>query len=198
MVFSVQNEKRSPFLMEIEDVFAAKDRGTVVSGHVKSGNALVGDEVEIIGLLPTIQRAAILEKDVLYKGNIVLTKLTKDDLILLRGQVVATPGTMKPYTRFLAHISFFASETPMSPQPFLGTFRSSLYIRNMAIYSTLWLPEGTSHLLPGDQMDGEIELQVPSALEIGLSFRIGRNVGHGTVVKLLNEIPPTEANLKFR
>ena len=186
MAFSVQKEGYSPFLMVIEDVFTANDRGTVVSGKVQSGNILIGDEVEIIGLTSTIQRAVIVEKDVLYKGNVLLKRLTKDDLILTRGQVLATPGTMKPYSRFWASVIFFESEAQINPQPFLDTFRSSLYIRGTDIYGTMRLPEGTKQLSPGDQMDVQIELQAPVALEIGLSFSIGRKIGRGTVIKLLN------------
>jgi elongation factor Tu len=181
MVLSDQN---TPFLMEVEDAFAAADGGVIVSGKVKSGNIMVGDEVEIIGLSLATKRAVVAAKDVLFKGSIQLEEVTKDDL--KRGQVLATPGTIKPYTIFLAHVSFFVTQAHIEPQPFLGTFRSLFHIRGTDLYGTMWLPEGTITLTPGDQMDVRIELQQLVALEPGLSFDIGRQIGRGTVTKLLD------------
>lgn len=170
--------------MEVEDAFAAADGGVIVSGKVKFGNIMVGDEVEIIGLRPTTKRAVAAAKDGLFKGSIQLEGVTRNDL--KRGQVLATPGAIKPCTTFLAHVIFFATQARVDPQPFFGTFRSLFHIRGTDIYGTMWLPEGTMTLTPEDQMDVRIELQQPVALEPGLSFGIGRRLGRGTVTKLLD------------
>jgi len=175
-------QKRDPFLMEVEEAFAARDGGVIAGGKVKFGEIMVGDEVEIIGLSATTKRAVVAAKNTLYKGSVRLEGVVKDDL--KRGQVLATPGTMKAYTEFMAHISFLATQAHIDPRPFLGTFRSLFHIRGTDIYGTMWLPEGTVTLTPGDQMDVRIELQQPVALELGLSFGIGRRTGTGTVTKL--------------
>lgn len=182
MDFSDQEERLAPFLMEVEDAFAAKGGGVVVSGKVKADQITVGDEVEIVGFSPMVKRAVVAAKDVVFKGNILLQGITKEDLV--RGQVIATSGTMQSYTMFWAHVIFSVAKARIDPQPFQGIFRSHFYIRSTDIYGTMWLPTGTSLLSPGDQMDVQIELQQPVALEIGCTFGIGRLMGSGTVTRL--------------
>lgn len=183
MAFPDQQENYARFLMEVEDAFAVKDGGVVVSGQMKSGAISVGEEVELIGLSLTTKRAVVCAKDILYPGTIQFAGLTRDDI--RRGQVVTTPGTMKPATAFWSQIIFSLTQTHIDPQPFQGTFRSLFHIRGADIYGTLWLPPGTALLTPGDQMEGRIDLQQPSALEPGLAFGIGRRMGSGTVLQLL-------------
>lgn len=183
MVLLNQEKKHERFLMEVQDVFGAGEDGVCVAGKVKSGSITVGEEVEIIGLSPMTKRAMVAAKDQVFPGTLLLQGLTKADLI--RGQVLATPGTMKPYTTFWAQVLFSAARARIDPQPFMGTFRSGFHIRSTDIYGTMWLPAGTTLLSPGDQMDVQIELQQPSALEVGLAFHIGRWMGSGTVTRLL-------------
>jgi elongation factor Tu len=183
MAFLDREEKHAPFLMEVEDAFAVKDGVVILSGKMKSGTIAIGDQVEIIGFSPTIKRAMVAAKDILYQGTIQLQGLSRADIF--RGQVVTTPGTMKPSTTFWAQVIFSATQARIDPQPFLGTFRTLFHIRGADIYGTLWLPERTALLTPGDQVEGRIELQYPSALEPGLAFGIGRLMGRGTVLRLL-------------
>src|ERR1051326_2315613 len=107
MAFLDREEKHAPFLMEVQDAFAVKDGGVILSGKVKSGTIAIGDQVEIIGFSPTIKRALVAAKDIVFQGTIQLQGVSSADIF--RGQVVATPGTMKPSTAFWAQVIFSAT-----------------------------------------------------------------------------------------
>lgn len=163
--------------------FADPEGGVIVTGKHMAGKINIGDEVEIVGLSPTTKRAVVADKDRVYEGTLFLPGLTKSDV--KQGQVLATPGAIKAYTQFLAHVSFSATKARIDPQPFFGTFRSLFHIWHTDFFGTMYLPEGTDVLNPGDEMDARIELQKTCAVEVGLTFGIGRLMGRGTVTVVL-------------
>jgi|SRR5579883_1188573 len=181
-----------PFLMEIEDPWQVKKDGdimVVVSGKVREGNIAVGDTVEVVGFSQTVQQAVVVEKDFkpyaegLLQGTLVLQGVSKSDVT--RGQVVATSGRIQAWTRCRAHIVFSAEKERIDPQPFFDIFRSLLHIRRTDVFTTIFLPEGVTELAPGDELDVRMEFPKPIALEVGLSFFIGRFMGTGTVTGLI-------------
>jgi len=184
-----------PFLMPIEDIFSISGRGTVVTGRVERGVLRPGEEVEIVGLRPTIKTVAtsiemfrkILD-EALPGDNIgvLLRGVGKDDVE--RGQVVAKPGSIKPYTKFKGEVYVLKKEEGGRHTPFFTGYRPQFYFRTTDVTGVVKLPEGVEMVMPGDNVELEVELIKPVALEEGLRFAIregGRTVGAGVVTKII-------------
>ncbi len=188
-------EVDKPFLMPIEDVFSISGRGTVVTGKVERGVLKPGDEVEIVGLRPTVKTVAtsvemfrkILD-EALPGDNIgvLLRGVGKDEVE--RGQVLAQPGTITPHTKFKAEVYVLKKEEGGRHTPFFNGYRPQFYFRTTDVTGVVKLPEGVEMVMPGDNVELEVELIKPVAMEEGLRFAIregGRTVGAGVVTKIL-------------
>ncbi len=189
-----QREIDKPFLMPIEDVFSIKGRGTVVTGRVERGQIKVGEEVEIIGLRPTVKTVAtgveMFRKtlDVGQAGDnigVLLRGIDRTDVE--RGQVLAAPGSITPHTKFEAGVYILRKEEGGRHTPFFDGYRPQFYIRTMDVTGTAHLPEGTEMVMPGDNVQLTVELYKPVALEAGSRFAIregGHTVGAGVITAI--------------
>jgi elongation factor Tu len=184
-----------PFLMPIEDVFSISGRGTVVTGRVDRGIIKVGDNVEIIGIrdtLKTVCTGVEMFRKLLDEGragdNIgVLIRGTKREEVE-RGQVVAVPGSIKPYTKFEAEVYILSKEEGGRHTPFFSGYRPQFYFRTTDVTGILNLPEGVEMVMPGDNVKISAELITPIAMEKELRFAIregGRTVGAGVVSEII-------------
>ena len=183
------------FLMPIEDIFSISGRGTVVTGRVERGVVKVGDEVEIIGIRPTAKTVVTgveMFRKLLDSGqagdNIgVLLRGTKKDEVE-RGQVLAKPGSITPHTKFKAEVYILTKEEGGRHTPFFAGYRPQFYFRTTDVTGVAQLPEGTEMVMPGDNVNLEVELIAPIAMEKGVRFAIregGRTVGAGTVTDVI-------------
>ena len=181
--------KDRPFLMPIEDVFSISGRGTVVTGRVERGIVKVGDEVEIVGIRPTIKTTCTgveMFRKLLDQGeagdNIgALLRGTKREEVE-RGQVLAAPGSITPHTKFKAEAYILTKEEGGRHTPFFTNYRPQFYFRTTDVTGMVALPEGTEMVMPGDNVSMTIELIAPIAMDEGLRFAIregGRTVGAG-------------------
>ena len=184
-----------PFLMPVEDVFSISGRGTVVTGRVERGIVKVGDEIEIVGLKPSIKTVCTgveMFRKLLDQGqagdNIgVLLRGTKREEVE-RGQVLAKPGSITPHTKFTAEIYVLSKEEGGRHTPFFNGYRPQFYFRTTDVTGSIELPQGTEMVMPGDNVSIVVTLIVPIAMEEGLRFAIregGRTVGAGVVAKIL-------------
>jgi elongation factor Tu len=184
-----------PFLMPVEDVFSISGRGTVVTGRVERGIVKVGDEIEIVGLKPTIKTVCTgveMFRKLLDQGqagdNIgVLLRGTKREEVE-RGQVLAKPGSITPHTKFAAEVYVLSKEEGGRHTPFFNGYRPQFYFRTTDVTGAVELPQGTEMVMPGDNIAITVTLIVPIAMEEGLRFAIregGRTVGAGVVSKIL-------------
>src|SRR5580658_4996368 len=187
--------KDKPFLMPIEDVFSISGRGTVVTGRVERGIVRVGDEIEIVGLKPTVKTVVTgveMFRKLLDSGeagdNIgALLRGTKREEVE-RGQVLAAPGSITPHTNFQAEAYILTKEEGGRHTPFFTNYRPQFYFRTTDVTGTVTLKEGTEMVMPGDNVQMEVELISPIAMDEGLRFAIregGRTVGAGVVAKIL-------------
>jgi elongation factor Tu len=183
-----------PFLMPIEDVFSISGRGTVVTGRVERGVVKVGEEVEIVGFRPTTKTVCTgveMFRKVLDEGragdNIgVLLRGTKRDEVE-RGQVVAKPGSITPHTKFKASAYVLTKEEGGRHTPFFNGYRPQFYFRTTDVTGVVTLPEGVEMVMPGDNINVDVTLITPVALEKELRFAIregGRTVGAGVVSEI--------------
>ena len=184
-----------PFLMPIEDIFSISGRGTVVTGKVERGVLRPGEEVEVVGLRPTIKTVATsieMFRKVLDEAlpgdniGILLRGVGKDDVE--RGQVVARPGSIKPHTKFKAEVYVLKKEEGGRHTPFFNGYRPQFYFRTTDVTGVIRLPDGIEMVMPGDNVELEVELIKPVALEEGLRFAIregGRTVGAGVITKII-------------
>jgi len=184
-----------PFLMPVEDVFSISGRGTVVTGKVERGVLRPGEEVEVVGLRPTIKTVATsieMFRKILDEAlpgdniGILLRGVGKDDVE--RGQVVAKPGSIKPHIKFKAEVYVLKKEEGGRHTPFFSGYRPQFYFRTTDVTGVIKLPDGIEMVMPGDNVELEVELIKPVALEEGLRFAIregGRTVGAGVVTKIL-------------
>ena len=184
-----------PFLMPIEDIFSISGRGTVVTGKVERGVLRPGEEVEVVGLRPTIKTVATsieMFRKVLDEAlpgdniGILLRGVGKDDVE--RGQVVARPGSIKPHTKFRAEVYVLKKEEGGRHTPFFNGYRPQFYFRTTDVTGVIRLPDGIEMVMPGDNVELEVELIKPVALEEGLRFAIregGRTVGAGVITKII-------------
>ncbi|MDH3878883.1 MAG: elongation factor Tu, partial [Desulfobacterales bacterium] len=186
-----QRDVDKPFLMPIEDVFSISGRGTVVTGRVERGIIHVGDDVEIVGIRPTLKTVCTgveMFRKLLDEGqagdNIgVLLRGTKREEVE-RGQVVAIPGTITPHTKFKAEVYILSKEEGGRHTPFFSGYRPQFYFRTTDVTGILTLPEGVEMVMPGDNVAIEAELITPIAMEKELRFAVregGRTVGAGVV-----------------
>jgi elongation factor Tu len=184
-----------PFLMPVEDVFSISGRGTVVTGRVERGIVKVGDEIEIVGLKPTIKTVCTgveMFRKLLDQGqagdNIgVLLRGTKREEVE-RGQVLAKPGSITPHTKFAAEVYVLSKEEGGRHTPFFNGYRPQFYFRTTDVTGSVELPQGTEMVMPGDNIAITVTLIVPIAMEEGLRFAIregGRTVGAGVVSKVI-------------
>uniref|UniRef100_UPI002628F4D1 elongation factor Tu n=1 Tax=Sulfurihydrogenibium sp. TaxID=2053621 RepID=UPI002628F4D1 len=191
-------ETDKPFLMAVEDVFTITGRGTVVTGRVERGTLKVGDEVEIVGLSEEKKKTVVTGIEMFRKQldeaiagdnvGVLLRGITKDEVE--RGQVLAKPGTITPHKRFKAQVYVLSKEEGGRHTPFFLGYRPQFYIRTADITGTVvGLPEGQEMVMPGDNVELEVELMVPVAMEEQMRFAIregGRTVGAGVVTKILD------------
>ena len=184
-----------PFLMSIEDVMSITGRGTVVTGKVEQGVVKVGDEVEIVGLRPTTKTVVTgieMFRKLLDQGQAgdnlgALLRGTKKEEVE-RGQVLCKPGTITPHTNFEASVYVLTKEEGGRHKPFFANYRPQFYFRTTDVTGVANLPEGTEMVMPGDNVQMEIELIQPIAMDQGLRFAIregGRTVGSGVVAEIV-------------
>jgi elongation factor Tu len=184
-----------PFLMPVEDVFTISGRGTVVTGRVERGVIKVGEEIEIVGFRDTQKTVATgveMFRKLLDEGqagdNIgVLLRGTKREEVE-RGQVLAKPGSITPHRKFNAEAYVLTKEEGGRHTPFFNGYRPQFYFRTTDVTGVVKLPEGTEMVMPGDNINVEIELITPVAMDDGLRFAIregGRTVGAGVVTKII-------------
>jgi elongation factor Tu len=184
-----------PFLMPIEDVFSISGRGTVVTGRVERGIVKVGEEIEIVGLKNTVKTTVTgveMFRKLLDQGqagdNIgALLRGTKREDVE-RGQVLAAPGTITPHTKFQAEAYILTKEEGGRHTPFFTNYRPQFYFRTTDVTGMVALPEGVEMVMPGDNVQMEVELIAPIAMDEGLRFAIregGRTVGAGVVAKII-------------
>ncbi|MBD3180885.1 elongation factor Tu [Candidatus Poribacteria bacterium] len=184
-----------PFLMAIEDVFTIEGRGTVVTGRVDRGVVHVGDPIEIVGLRPTrstVCTGVEMFRKTLDEGRagdnigVLLRGITRTDVE--RGQVLAAPGTITPHTKFKAEVYALSAEEGGRDNPFFSGYKPQFYFKTTDVTGTVTLPEGVSMVMPGDNVNMEVELIKPVAMEKELRFAIreGRvTVGAGTITEVI-------------
>ena len=184
-----------PFLMPVEDVFSISGRGTVVTGRVERGVVKVGEELEIVGLKPTLKTVCTgveMFRKLLDQGqagdNIgVLLRGTKREEVE-RGQVLAKPGSITPHTKFACEVYVLSKEEGGRHTPFFNGYRPQFYFRTTDVTGSVELPSGTEMVMPGDNIAMTVTLIAPIAMEEGLRFAIregGRTVGAGVVSKVI-------------
>jgi len=187
-----------PFLMPVEDVFSITGRGTVGTGRVERGTIKVGEEVEIVGLMDKPRKTVVtgveMFRKILDRGeagdNIgcLLRGVDRDELE--RGQVLAKPGSIKPHTKFKAEVYVLTKEEGGRHTPFFNGYRPQFYFRTTDVTGVIKLPEGVEMVMPGDNVNMDVELITPIAIEEGLRFAIregGRTVGAGVVTGITEE-----------
>src|SRR6266508_1700758 len=187
--------KDQAFLMPVEDVFSISGRGTVVTGRIERGVIKVGEEVEIVGLKPT-QKTVVTGVEMFRKlldqgeagdnvGCLLRGTERKD---VERGQVCAKPGSITPHTKFKAEVYILTKEEGGRHTPFFNGYRPQFFFRTTDVTGTAQLPQGVEMVMPGDNVNLEVNLIAPIAMEKGLRFAIregGRTVGAGTVTEIL-------------
>jgi elongation factor Tu len=183
------------FLMPIEDVFSISGRGTVVTGRVERGVVKVGEEVEIVGIRPTQKKVVTgveMFRKLLDQGqagdNVGLLLRGTERKDVERGQVCAKPGSITPHLKFTAQAYILTKEEGGRHTPFFNGYRPQFFFRTTDVTGTAQLPKGVEMVMPGDNVNLEINLITPIAMEKGLRFAIregGRTVGAGTIVEIL-------------
>jgi elongation factor Tu len=190
-----ERPKDRPFLMPIEDVFSISGRGTVVTGRVERGIVKVGDEIEIVGLKPTLKTTCTgveMFRKLLDEGQAgdnvgVLLRGTKREEVE-RGQVLAKPGSITPHTKFECEVYVLSKEEGGRHTPFFNGYRPQFYFRTTDVTGSVQLPAGTEMVMPGDNIKMVVTLIQPIAMDQGLRFAVregGKTVGAGVVAKIL-------------
>ena len=184
-----------PFLMPIEDVFSISGRGTVVTGRVERGIVKVGEEIEIVGIKPTVKTTCTgveMFRKLLDEGRAgdnvgVLLRGTKREDVE-RGQVLAKPGSITPHTKFAAEVYVLGKDEGGRHTPFFNGYRPQFYFRTTDVTGSIELPAGVEMVMPGDNIQMMVALIAPIAMEEGLRFAVregGRTVGAGVVAKIV-------------
>jgi elongation factor Tu len=183
------------FLMPVEDIFSISGRGTVVTGRIERGIVKVGEEIEIVGIRPTVKKIVTgveMFRKLLDQGqagdNVGLLLRGTERKDVERGQVLAKPGSIKPHTKFKAEVYILTKEEGGRHTPFFNGYRPQFYFRTTDVTGTAALAEGAEMVMPGDNTSLTIQLIAPIAMEKGLRFAIregGRTVGAGTVTDIL-------------
>ena len=182
-----------PFLMPIEDVFTISGRGTVVTGRVERGRVKIGDKVQIVGLKDESTDTVVTGTEMFHKtleyaeagDNVGCLLRGIDKKAVERGQVLAAPNSIKPHTKFKGQVYVLSKEEGGRHTPFFNNYRPQFYFRTTDVTGVITLPEGTEMCMPGDNVDMDVELITPIAIENGLRFAIregGRTVGSGVVI----------------
>ena len=189
-------EVDKPFMMPVEDVFSIKGRGTVVTGRIDRGHVHVGDNVEIVGLreksMPTVVTGVEMFHKTLDEGmagdnaGLLLRGVERTDVE--RGMVIAAPKSITPHTKFNAEVYVLKADEGGRHKPFFNGYRPQFYIRTMDVTGSIKLPEKVEMVMPGDNINMEVELIIPVGLEQGSKFAIregGLTVGAGVITKIL-------------
>jgi len=195
LIFHSQSVRDLPFLMPIEDVFSISGRGTVVTGRIERGIINVGDEIEIVGVRDTqktICTGVEMFRKLLDSGEAgdnvgVLLRGTKREDVE-RGQVLCAPGSITPHTKFKAEAYILTKEEGGRHTPFFTNYRPQFYFRTTDVTGVCSLAAGVEMVMPGDNVEMEVELIVPIAMEEKLRFAIregGRTVGAGVVSSII-------------
>ena len=184
-----------PFLMPVEDVFTITGRGTVTTGRVERGRVKVGDKVEIVGLKDESLETTVTGTEMFHKtleyaeagDNVgcLLRGIAKKDVE--RGQVLAAPKSIHPHTKFTGQVYVLSKDEGGRHTPFFNNYRPQFYFRTTDVTGVITLPEGVEMCMPGDNVDMNVELITPIAIEVGLRFAIregGRTVGSGVVIAI--------------
>jgi elongation factor Tu len=184
-----------PFLMPIEDIFSISGRGTVATGRIERGRVKVGQEMEIVGIRPTVSRVVTgveMFRKLLDEGqagdNVGLLLRGTEKTDVERGQVIAAPKSITPHTKFKAEAYILTKEEGGRHTPFFNGYRPQFYFRTTDVTGVATLPEGVEMVMPGDNSNLVIELITPIAMEKGLRFAIregGRTVGAGTISEII-------------
>ena len=191
-----ERDEAKPFLLPVEDVFTISGRGTVATGRVERGVAHVNDPAEIVGLSEESRNTVITGLEMFRKlldeaqagDNVgaLLRGIDKKDIE--RGQVIAKPGSVKPHTTFKGQVYILTKEEGGRHTPFFNNYRPQFYFRTTDVTGSIKLPEGVEMVMPGDNIEMDVELITPIAMEEGLRFAIregGRTVGSGVVAKIV-------------
>jgi elongation factor Tu len=189
-------DKDKPFLMPVEDVFSIKGRGTVVTGRVERGTLKKGDEIEIIGLREETVKTVVTGIEMFHKeldaaeagdnAGILLRGTQREEVE--RGMVLAKPASITPHKRFMSEVYVLKREEGGRHKAFFTGYRPQFYIRTMDVTGTVTLPQGVEMVMPGDNVNLEVELITPVALEKGSRFAIregGLTVGSGVITEVL-------------
>ena len=189
-----ERDKDKPFLMPVEDVFSITGRGTVATGRIERGMVKVSDTVEIVGLMDKPRSTVVTGVEMFHKllddaqagDNIgaLLRGVQRNEIE--RGQVLAKPGSIKPHTHFFGQVYVLKKEEGGRHTPFFNGYRPQFFFRTTDVTGSIKLPEGVEMVMPGDNVEMEVELITPIAIEAGLRFAIregGHTVGAGAVVR---------------
>ena len=184
-----------PFLMSVEDVFSISGRGTVATGRIERGIVKVGEDVEIVGITPTIKSTVTgveMFKKLLDQGQagdnvgLLLRGVQREQI--QRGQVIVKPGSIKPFSEFIAEVYVLSKEEGGRHTPFFNNYRPQFYFRTTDVTGEVQLVEGKEMVMPGDKTTFTVKLLSPIAMEEGLKFAIregGRTVGAGVITKII-------------
>ena len=191
-----ERDKDKPFLMPVEDVFSITGRGTVATGRIERGTVKVSDTVEIVGLMDKPRSTVVTGVEMFHKllddaqagDNIgaLLRGVQRNEIE--RGQVLAKPGSIKPHTHFFGQVYVLKKEEGGRHTPFFNGYRPQFFFRTTDVTGSIKLPEGVEMVMPGDNVEMEVELITPIAIEAGLRFAIregGHTVGAGAVVRMV-------------
>ena len=184
-----------PFLMPVEDVFTISGRGTVATGRVERGQLKAGETVEIVGLTDEKRTTVVTSMEMFHKtldyveagdnAGCLLRGVAKTDIE--RGQVLAKPGSIQPHTKFVGQVYVLSKDEGGRHTPFFNNYRPQFYFRTTDVTGVINLPDGVEMCMPGDNVDMNVELITPIAIEKGLRFAIregGRTVGSGVVIDI--------------
>jgi len=191
-----KREVDKPFFMAVEDVFTIKGRGTVVTGRIDRGKIHTGDPVEIVGLQDEVMDTVVTGVEMFHKilddgqagDNVGLLLRGVDREEVERGMVIAAPKSIKPITKFKSEVVVLKPEEGGRHKPFFTGYRPQFYIKTIDVTGTITLPEGVEMVMPGDNVNMDVELIVPIALELGGKFAIregGLTVASGVVTEIL-------------
>ncbi len=191
-----KRDTEKPFLMSVEDVFSITGRGTVGTGRIERGIVKMGEEVDIVGMRPKVQKSVVtgieMFRKLLDEGQagdnvgILLRGIEKKDIE--RGMVLAKPGSITPHTKFKAEIYVLTKEEGGRHTPFFNGYRPQFYFRTTDVTGVVKLPQGVEMVMPGDNIGAEVELIIPIAMEKELRFAIregGHTVGAGVIAEIL-------------
>jgi elongation factor Tu len=191
-----ERDTDKPFMMPVEDVFSIKGRGTVVTGRIERGVVKVGDPIEIVGLQDEVMTSTVTGVEMFHKqldsgmagdnAGLLLRGINRDQVE--RGMVLAKPKSITPHTRFMSEVYVLRKDEGGRHKAFFNGYRPQFYIRTMDVTGNIALPEGVEMVMPGDNVNLEVELIVPVALELGSKFAIregGLTVGAGVITKII-------------